>query len=121
MTVDAPTDVAVSSRIVLFLTLYIDFIDIQGTIPMHLAAQGGHLLVAGLLISRTSEQLHRSDKYGRTPLHLAASFGHRDMVSLLLGQGANINTQDNVSVKICFHLELNANHLERMVPIALCC
>lgn len=71
--------------------------EVVGTIPMHMAAQGGHLLVAGLLISRTSEQLHRADKYGRTPLHLAASFGHRDMVSLLLGQGANINSQDNVS------------------------
>lgn len=70
--------------------------EMVGTIPMHLAAQGGHLLVAGLLISRTSEQLHRADKYGRTPLHLAASFGHRDMVNLLLGQGANINSQDNV-------------------------
>ncbi|UXI23316.1 orphan G-protein coupled receptor 40 [Sarcoptes scabiei] len=69
--------------------------EVAGTIPMHLAAQGGHLLVAGLLISRTSDQLHRADKYGRTPLHLAASFGHRDMVSLLLGQGANINSQDN--------------------------
>ncbi|XP_027200011.2 LOW QUALITY PROTEIN: uncharacterized protein LOC113794122 [Dermatophagoides pteronyssinus] len=69
--------------------------EVVGTIPMHMAAQGGHLLVAGLLISRTSEQLHRADKYGRTPLHLAASFGHRDMVSLLLGQGANINSQDN--------------------------
>lgn len=64
---------------------------------MHLAAQGGHLLVAGLLISRSAEQLYTADKYGRTALHLAASYGHRDMVSLLLGQGATINTQDNVS------------------------
>lgn len=75
--------------------------EVVGTIPMHLAAQGGHLLVAGLLISRTSEQLHRADKYGRTPLHLAASFGHRDMVSLLLGQGAFINSQDNVFSHFC--------------------
>ena len=75
----------------------------QGTIPMHLAAQGGHLLVAGLLISRTTEQLYTADKYGRTPLHLAASYGHRDMVNLLLGQGALINTQDNVSLK-CLHM-----------------
>lgn len=78
--------------------------EVAGTIPMHLAAQGGHLLVAGLLISRTSDQLHRADKYGRTPLHLAASFGHRDMVSLLLGQGANINSQDNVNILWGLHL-----------------
>lgn len=64
---------------------------------MHMAAQGGHMLVAGLLVSRSAESLHIRDKQGRTCLHLAAASGHRDMVGLLLGQGAEINVQDRVS------------------------
>lgn len=63
---------------------------------MHFAASGGHMLVAGLLISRSADQLYKTDKQGRTCLHLAASSGHRDMVGLLLGQGAEINAQDKV-------------------------
>lgn len=64
---------------------------------MHLAARGGHLAVAGLLLSRSTEQLQTPDKQGRTPLHLAAAQGHREMVGLLLGQGADINVADSVS------------------------
>ena len=70
---------------------------------MHLAAQGGHMLVAGLLISRSAESLLKPDKQGRTCVHLAAAYGQRDMVGLLLGQGAEINAADkvnNIALKI---------------------
>lgn len=63
---------------------------------MHLAAQGGHMLVAGLLISRSGDSLMSRDRQGRTCVHLASASGHRDMVGLLLGQGAEINSQDKV-------------------------
>lgn len=64
------------------------------SIPMHYAAQGGHMLVAGLIISRSAESLIKTDKTGRTCVHLAAAAGHKEMVGLLLGQGAEINAQD---------------------------
>lgn len=93
--VDAPTRLQVWSHLN-FCWFSDKFLVRQGTIPMHLAAQGGHTLVAGLLVSRSAESLHIKDKQGRTCLHLAAASGHRDMVGLLLGQGAEINVQDKV-------------------------
>ena len=68
----------------------------QGTIPLHLAASTGHSAVVGLLLSKSTTQLHVKDKRGRTGLHLAAANGHYDMVALLLGQGSDINTFDKV-------------------------
>lgn len=65
---------------------------------MHLATQGGHMLVAGLLISRSSDSVLNADKQGRTCLHFAAAYGHRDMVGMLLGQGAEINAADKVNL-----------------------
>ena len=69
--------------------------ELNKTIPVHLAAQGGHLLVAGLLISRSTDGLTQADGHGRTALHFAAAHGHRDMVGLLIGQGAQMNFQDD--------------------------
>lgn len=69
-------------------------IDQQESTAMHLTAQGGHLLVAGLIISRSTAALKMIDKNGRTCVHVAAAAGQREMVGLLLGQGAEVNTQD---------------------------
>lgn len=63
-------------------------------IPLHLAAQQGHIAVVGMLLSRSTQQQHAKDVRGRTPLHLAAMNGHYEMVSLLIAQGSNINVMD---------------------------
>ncbi|XP_054721853.1 ankyrin-3-like [Uloborus diversus] len=67
---------------------------VEATMPLHLAARGGHLAVAGLILSRITDKFHSGDKKGRTPLHMAAAHGHEDIVRLLLGQGADINAAD---------------------------
>lgn len=69
--------------------------EINGIIPFHLAAQGGHEIVANLLISRSAESLFLTDKFQRTCLHFAASRGRLDMVRLLIGQGAKYDSVDN--------------------------
>lgn len=68
----------------------------NGTTPMHYAAEGGHTIAAGLLISRSAELLFRQDKHGQTCLHSAATQGHSHMITMLLGQGAEVNAVDKV-------------------------
>lgn len=70
----------------------------QRAIPLHLAAQYGHVPAVGLLLSRSTDQLNVKDLRGRTALHYAAKNGHQEMVALLLAQGAMINAGDKVGV-----------------------
>ncbi|KAG8430831.1 hypothetical protein GDO86_019926 [Hymenochirus boettgeri] len=66
----------------------------QGSMPIHLAAQNGHTAVVGLLLSKSTSQLHIKDKLGRTCLHLASANGHIELLRALIGQGAEINVTD---------------------------
>ncbi|KFD57918.1 hypothetical protein M514_01151 [Trichuris suis] len=71
--------------------------------PLHLAAQSGHLAVAGQLLSRSTSQVHIKDNKGRTALHLAASRGHYDIISLLVSQGSDVNSDDLVIFFLLLH------------------
>ena len=55
--------------------------------PLTLAACGGHLELATLLIERGANIEEVNDE-GYTPLMEAAREGHEDMVALLLSQGS---------------------------------
>ncbi|XP_042867211.1 serine/threonine-protein phosphatase 6 regulatory ankyrin repeat subunit A-like isoform X3 [Penaeus japonicus] len=67
---------------------------LNGYIPLHLACIGGHTSVVGLLLSKSTKQVAKTDKRGRTGLHIAASHGHYNMVALLMGQGAELAAKD---------------------------
>ncbi|UYV71863.1 hypothetical protein LAZ67_9000785 [Cordylochernes scorpioides] len=67
---------------------------VKGTLPLHLASRGGHIGVAGMLLSRDTGLLHLEDMHGRRPLHLAASSGHRALCGLLIAQGAIVDAAD---------------------------
>ncbi|KAG8199145.1 hypothetical protein JTE90_015980 [Oedothorax gibbosus] len=84
---------------------------VEETMPLHLAARGGHLAVAGLILSRITEKFQSGDKKGRTPLHMAAAHGHEDIVRLLLGQGADINAAD-VNGWTALHYAAKQGYLE---------
>jgi hypothetical protein len=70
------------------------FILFKGYNPLHLACFGGHVSIVGLLLSRSAELLHSTDRHGKTGLHIAAMHGHYQMMEVLLGQGAEINATD---------------------------
>ena len=56
--------------------------------PLHLAASGGHVEIAGLLL-RASGNPNARDYGGATPLHAAAEHGRLEIVHALLDHGAS--------------------------------
>ena len=61
----------------------VDMVEDDACIPLHMAAQEGHLAVRVATVDVI-------DGDGRTPLHLAAQEGHVDVVDALVGQGATV-------------------------------
>ena len=62
--------------------------------PLHFAAEGGQLEVAGLLLSRGAE-IDAEDRGGDTPLHRAVLLGGLDMVDLLLDQDPDLEVRNS--------------------------
>ena len=43
---------------------------------------------------------------GNTPLHIAAAYGHIQIASLLIGNGADINSKDVVSILLYIYVTI---------------
>ena len=66
----------------------------DGDTPLHLAAAGGYLEAATLLLEKGADVEDRSTT-GWTPLHRAAYGGHAEVCALLLDRGADATVTDN--------------------------
>ncbi|RDD42063.1 Transient receptor potential cation channel subfamily A member 1 [Trichoplax sp. H2] len=71
--------------------------DDEEKMPLHLAVENGHHLVAVTLIDALPGVINCRDEGGRTPLHLAAMHGHLYTVKELIERGADINSKDDRS------------------------
>lgn len=67
--------------------------DEEGLLPIHWAADRGHLRIIEELVKREAD-VNLQDVDGQTPLHYAASCGHTDVVKYLLSVGAR-SIEDN--------------------------
>lgn len=71
--------------------------DEDGLLPIHWAADRGHVAVIECLI-KYGANINSKDIDGQTPLHYAASCGHLDVVKYLLSLGAE-SIEDNDGMK----------------------
>lgn len=62
--------------------------------PLHLAAEGGHVDVATLLLEAGADPDARAADTDQTPLHRAVVGRHAGMVRLLLARGADPSIED---------------------------
>jgi Protein of unknown function (DUF1566)/Ankyrin repeats (3 copies)/Ankyrin repeats (many copies) len=65
-----------------------------GQTPLHIAAFGGRIDIAKLLLANKADVNAKANN-GATPLHLAAAKGDKDMVELLVASKAEVNAVDN--------------------------
>ncbi|XP_031846542.1 acyl-CoA-binding domain-containing protein 6 [Nomia melanderi] len=75
----------------------VNIMDSEGLLPIHWAADRGHVGIIELLI-KEGANVNSQDTDGQTPLHYAASCGHIDVVKYLLSIGAE-SIKDNDGMK----------------------
>ncbi len=59
--------------------------------PLHVAVQGGHESIVGLLIDTGAADVNSPDKFGQTALGYACSMGNVDLARAGVECGANVN------------------------------
>ncbi|XP_015190369.1 PREDICTED: acyl-CoA-binding domain-containing protein 6 [Polistes dominula] len=72
-------------------------LDKDGLLPIHWAADRGHVAIIEYLIQHGAN-INSRDIDGQTPLHYAASCGHVDVVEYLISMGAE-SVEDNDGMK----------------------
>jgi ankyrin repeat protein len=63
----------------------------DGTTPLYIAAQNGHLPVVQCLIQEGGALVNQAAEDGATPLFIAAQNGHLPVVQFLVQEGATVN------------------------------
>ncbi|XP_012143193.1 acyl-CoA-binding domain-containing protein 6 [Megachile rotundata] len=72
----------------------VNSMDTEGLLPIHWAADRGHLGIIEQLIKKGAN-INSQDEDGQSPLHYAASCGHLDVVKYLLSIGAQLIEDNN--------------------------
>ncbi len=68
--------------------------NINGDMPLYLAAKGGYINLVQLLLKGGAD-VNGKNREGYTPLHIAAENGYEDIATLLIANGANVEVKDN--------------------------
>jgi protein phosphatase 1 regulatory subunit 16A len=71
---------------------YLEYRDLHGATPLHIAAANGYLnVVEYLLDNHVSTEVIDDDQW--QPIHAAACWGHLEVVEMLAQNGANIGAK----------------------------
>ena len=81
--------------------------------PLHLAADGGHVEVAELLLNAGAD-IESGSGSGRRPIHRAAHGNHGHLLQLLIARGADIHASDEVSGRTPLQVAFENDSVEAM-------
>jgi ankyrin repeat protein len=91
----------------------------DGLSALHLAAQGGHLEIAELLIDARANVEAETRIGAYTPLHLASGGARTPVVRALIDAGANTGAVSSTTGATALHLAAKALNGERVVKLLL--